>query len=198
MLFLLAGAALCFVGVPRQVVAYAGGAGFGLWSGTVLALVATSLGCAASFAWARLMARDWVQRRIHGRVARLDRFLAANPFSATLMLRLLPVGNNLLLNLIGGISGVAAAPFLLGSALGYVPQGLVFAMLGAGTRVGGGVLLGVGAGLFAVSAAIGVWLLRRMRAGYGVAGTGEIGVGEIGAGEVGAVAEGTAAKGAAE
>jgi uncharacterized membrane protein YdjX (TVP38/TMEM64 family) len=165
--FLPAGAALCFLGVPRQVVAYAAGTGFGLWAGTLLAVAATTLGCAASFAWARLAARAWVQPRLQGRAAGVDRFLAAHPFSVTLMLRLLPVGNNLLLTLAAGVSAVAAGPFLLGSAVGYVPQSLVFALLGAGMQVGQGLLLGVAAGLLVVCSAIGLWLRRRLRDGYG-------------------------------
>jgi uncharacterized membrane protein YdjX (TVP38/TMEM64 family) len=161
-LFLIIGAALCFVGVPRQVVAFAAGGVFGAYVGTVLAVAATMLGCAASFTWARRAARDWIQQRLTTRVIRVDRLLADNAFSATLILRLLPVGNNLLLNLVAGVSSVAVGPFLLGSAVGYVPQGLVFAMLGAGVEVGEGVLFWGGVALFAVSAAIGLWLLRRV------------------------------------
>jgi uncharacterized membrane protein YdjX (TVP38/TMEM64 family) len=185
LLFLPAGAALCCLGVPRQLLGFAAGAGFGPWLGALLAVAATTLGCAATFAWARLAARDWVQQRIRGRLARADRFLAAHPFSATLMLRLLPVGNNLLLNLVAGVSAVAAGRFLLGSAVGYVPQGLVFAVLGAGTRVGAPALLAVGAALFVASSAIGVWLLGRAWAGYGpgLAGFAASGAGDVPAGE---------------
>ncbi|KAA5608943.1 TVP38/TMEM64 family protein [Rhodovastum atsumiense] len=170
LLFVPATAALCFLGVPRQVPAYAAGLAFGLWGGTVVSLLGVVLGCIASFYWARLVAQDWAQRRLGTRMARLDRFLAANPFSATLMLRLLPVGNNLLLNLLAGVSAVAAGPFLLASLLGYLPQTLVFALIGAGTRVDQQVMLGLGAALFAISGAIGFVLLRRLRAGrYGAA-----------------------------
>ena len=167
LLFLPAGAVLCCLGAPRQVLAFAAGAGFGAPAGTLLAVAATTLGCAASFAWARLAARDWVKQRLAGRLARADRFLAAHPFSATLMLRLLPVGNNLLLNLLAGVSGVAAGRFLLGSAVGHVPQALVFALLGAGTQLDKPALFAIAAALLAASSAIGLWLLRQARARYG-------------------------------
>jgi len=166
-LFVLAGAVACMVGVPRQVVAFAGGTAFGALIGSVLALAAMLAGCAGSFVWARAVGRAWARRRIEGafggRLARLDRFIAANPFTATLMLRLLPVGNNLALNLLAGLSGVALLPFLAGSALGYVPQTVVFALLGKGVRVDGAVQLGLGLGLFALSVALGLWLARRFR-----------------------------------
>ncbi|MCU0986930.1 MAG: VTT domain-containing protein [Acetobacteraceae bacterium] len=165
--FVLAGAAACMVGVPRQAVAFAGGTAFGALMGTILALVAVLAGCAGSFLWARAIGRDWARRRIEqafsGRLARLDRFIAENPFTATLTLRLLPVGNNLALNLLAGLSGVSLLPFLAGSAIGYVPQTVVFALLGKGVRVDGAVQLGLGLALFVLSAGLGVWLLRRGR-----------------------------------
>ena len=96
-----------------------------------------------------------------GRAARLDGFLTANPFTATLTLRLLPVGNNFALNLLAGVSGIAAAPFVLASALGFVPQTAVFALLGSGVRMGQGEQIAVAAALFAASAALGWRLLQR-------------------------------------
>ena len=90
--------------------------------------------------------------------------LADNPFEATLALRLLPVGNNLALNLLGGMAGLRTVPFLLGSALGYLPQTLVFALLGKGIRVDGAWQMALAAGLLAVSVGIGLWLLRRHKA----------------------------------
>ncbi len=159
--FVAGGGALCAVGLPRQAVAFAGGFALGAWTGGALAMLAMLAGCALDFAWARGVARDWARRRLRGRGARLDAFLAANPFTATLTLRLLPVGSNVVLNLLAGVSGVAFAPFLAATALGYLPQAVVFALLGAGTRVERGAQLWLGLGLFAVSAGLGLVLLRR-------------------------------------
>ena len=162
--FVAMAAAACAVGVPRQVVAYAAGLGFGTLGGCGLALLAEMLGCAVNFAWARIVARDWAARRIRGRLARWDRRLSRHPFGATLTLRLLPVGSNLLLNLVAGVSGVAAAPFLLASAIGYLPQTLVFALLGGGVRVDQNEQLVLAASLFVLASALGLWLMRRVKA----------------------------------
>lgn len=163
--FVALAAAACAVGVPRQVVAYAGGLAFGFWPGAALALVAEGLGCAVSFFWARLVARAWAARWLAraggGRLDRLNRFLAANTFTATLTLRLLPVGHNLVLTLLAGVSSVASGPFLLASVLGYVPQTAVFALLGGGMRVSQGEQMALAVALFALSIALGVWLMRR-------------------------------------
>ncbi|MBI0536638.1 TVP38/TMEM64 family protein [Roseomonas sp. KE2513] len=163
--FLAVGAAAAAAGLPRQGVAFLGGYAFGAPVGTGLALVAQVLGCAASFGWARLLGRDWAARRLEGRLGRrlrpLHDRLVASPFGATLALRLLPVGNNLALNLLAGLSGVRMAPFVLGSAIGYLPQTLVFALLGNGVAVDRVAQLVLGGALFLVSVALGAWLLRR-------------------------------------
>ncbi len=157
------GTLLCAVGLPRQLVAFAAAYAFGAAIGGLLALLVQVLSCAADFAWARAVARNWAARRIAAspRLARLDDRLAARPFSATLTLRLLPVGNNLLLNLLAGVSAVPALPFLTASALGYLPQTVVFALIGSGAHVARGAQLLIGLLLFALSAAVGILLLRR-------------------------------------
>ncbi len=164
----LVGSALCAVGLPRQMLAFACGYALGAWAGAALALLTQVLGCAADFIWARAVARDWARRRIAAspRLARMDVYLGANPFTATLTLRLLPVGNNLALNLLAGVSAVGFAPFLAGSALGYLPQTIIFTLIGSGAHVDRGVQLGVGIALFLISAGVGLVVLRR-QAGKG-------------------------------
>ncbi|MBL6458276.1 TVP38/TMEM64 family protein [Belnapia sp. T6] len=168
-IFLLVGLAATAVGIPRQGVAFLGGYAFGAVVGTGLSLVAQLLGCALSFAWARLVGRGWAERRLAGRFGRrlrpLRDALAASPFGATLALRLLPLGNNLALNLLAGMAGIALVPFLAASAIGYLPQTLVFALLGKGVRVDGAWQLGLSALLLLGSVLIGFGLLRRHRAG---------------------------------
>jgi uncharacterized membrane protein YdjX (TVP38/TMEM64 family) len=168
-LFVLAAAAATLVGVPRQAVAFLGGYAFGAAVGVALALLAQLLGCVAAFLWARAVGQDWVERRLQGRfgprLRPLVETLRAHPFQAALALRLFPVGNNLALNLLAGVSGIAAGPFLAASALGYLPQTVVFALLGKGIRVDGAWQMGLSAALLAASVGLGIWLMRRHRAG---------------------------------
>ena len=168
-IFLLVGTVATAVGAPRQGVAFLGGYAFGAVAGSGLALAGQLLGCALSFGWARLVGRGWAERRLAGRFGRrlrpLRDALAASPFEATLALRLLPVGNNLALNLLAGMASIPLLPFLAASAFGYLPQTLVFALLGKGVRVDGAWQLGLSAVLLLGSVGIGFWLLRRHRAG---------------------------------
>ena len=163
--FVVVGAVACAVAVPRQVVALAGGYAFGFWPGVVLSLIAEVAGCTIDFFWVRWLGRgaalSFLRRREGGKLDRMDRFLTGRAFTATLTLRLLPVGSNVLLNLAAGVSGVAATPFLVASAIGYVPQTVVFALAGAGAGLSNGVQFGLAAALLLVSVALGVLLLRR-------------------------------------
>jgi uncharacterized membrane protein YdjX (TVP38/TMEM64 family) len=163
MVFVAAGALLCAAGLPRQAVAFAGGYAFGLKLGLALAMVAQTTGCVIDFFWARAFARDWVRGRLGSRLAWLDRKLGSQPFTASLTLRLLPVGNNVVLNLLAGLSSVRPLPFFLASVLGYLPQTLVFGLLGSGVQVSHTTQIALGIALFIASAALGVVLMQRSR-----------------------------------
>ncbi|MGB0682124.1 MAG: TVP38/TMEM64 family protein [Magnetovibrionaceae bacterium] len=164
-LFIAAGALFTAVGLPRQMVGFLGGYAFGLFLGTGLAVLAAALGCATTFYYSRFLGRSLVAGRFPGKVKKIDAFLAGNPFTMTLLIRFLPVGSNVVTNLAAGVTSVRALPFIGGSALGYVPQTLIFALVGSGVDVAAGYRIGLGALLFVVSAALGVYLYRRYRHG---------------------------------
>lgn len=165
LLFLLAGTVICAVGMPRQVVCFAGGVAYGLLPGLVLSSLATDAGCLIGFLWARLAARDWARRRLEHRaggwLARLDRFVSKHPFSAILTIRLLPIGSSLALNLAAGVLEVGTLPFLAATVLGTLPQTLIFTLLGSGTRIGHTMQVVLAILLFAASGCLGVVLMRR-------------------------------------
>jgi len=165
LLFIAVGGIATAVAVPRHIVSFLGGYAFGLGLGTALALLATELGCLLTFFYARLVARPLVSKRLGARVRRIEDFLAANPFSMTLLIRLLPVGNNFATCLAAGVSRVPARPFLLGSLAGYLPQTFVFALAGSGIEMGGSLRVAFAVLFFLVSGAIGIWLYRHYRHG---------------------------------
>jgi len=165
LLFVAVGGVATALAVPRHIVSFLGGYAFGLGLGTALALAATELGCVLAFYYARFVGRPLLAKRLGARARRIEDFLAANPFSMTLLIRLLPVGNNLATCLAAGVARVPATPFLLGSLLGYLPQTFVFTLAGSGIEVGGGLRLAFAVVFFVVSSAIGVWLYRRYRHG---------------------------------
>lgn len=165
LLYLAVGGFVTAVAVPRHVVSFLGGYAFGFGLGSALALAATEIGCLLDFFYARIVGRPLVSARLGARVRRIEDFLAANPFSMTLLIRLLPVGNNFATSLAAGVSRVPARPFLLGSLLGYIPQTMVFALAGSGIEMGADYRVALAVLFFVASGAIGIWLYRRYRHG---------------------------------
>jgi uncharacterized membrane protein YdjX (TVP38/TMEM64 family) len=165
LLFVAVGGIATALPIPRSVVSFLGGYAFGLVQGAALALIAEGLGCALTFFCARTFARRLVRERMGARVRRLDAFLAANPFSMTLLVRLLPVGNNFVTNLTAGVSRVDALPFLLGTLVGYVPKTIVWALAGSGIETGAYLRVALAVVVFMISGAVGIWLYRRYRHG---------------------------------
>jgi uncharacterized membrane protein YdjX (TVP38/TMEM64 family) len=165
LLFLGAGALAVTVGMPRQAVSFLSGYAFGVGWGTVLGVLATTGGCLVNFYYARWIGRDLVTGRLRERLRRTEDFIHDNTFNMTLLIRLLPAGSNLLTNLAAGVSGVRALPFVLGSALGYIPQTLVFALVGSGVSIDPLYRIGLGVAIFLVSGLLGIRLYRRFRHG---------------------------------
>lgn len=163
LLFIALSTLLIAIGLPRQIPAFVAGYAFGPYYGTVLALLAQTIACALDFVWARAIARDFCRRKFSARLAWVDKYLARHPFTATLMLRLMPIGNNLLLNLAAGLTSVKMWPFLLASVIGFIPQTVVFAIFGKGSAQNHLPLLLLGAATFLASALLGLFLLQKNR-----------------------------------
>jgi len=92
------------------------------WAGTVAASV-------AAFAFARFVARGWVQRRLPPGIRRLDDRLASRGLRTVLLLRLFfytaPT-----LQFALGVSRVKLGPFFAGTLLGVVPFTALMTLLG--------------------------------------------------------------------
>lgn len=165
---------LVSMGIPRQLLSFIGGYTFGALYGGLLTTLGVIIGCVLSFFYSRFMIQSLVQRHFGNRIHRLEVFLLQAPFSMALVMRLLPIGSNQITNLAAGMTRIPAAPFIFGSALGYLPQNLIFALLGSGARVDAASRTLLSAALFLVATLIGYLLYRRHRkALQGVAETEE-------------------------
>ena len=158
------GGLMTAAGLPRQALAFTGGYVFGAPAGAAIGLLGQLLGCILDYAAARFMASGLVHRMLARPAARrTHRILVAHPFTATLTLRLLPVGSNVMLNLLAGASRLNPAAFITATLLGYLPQTIVFALVGSGTQIGKSTQIWVGLGVFAVALGLGVALYRKAR-----------------------------------
>ena len=160
--FLVLAALFTAAGGPRQVMSFFAAYFFGLATGFWLALAGTIAGCALALSLATIFG-SFARNLIRGRVDVAVRLWAENAFAVTLLLRLLPAGSNLVTNLAAGVTRVPVPGFLAGSALGYMPQTLVFALMGSGVNVGSESQIALSIVLFVLSALIGVWIYARYR-----------------------------------
>jgi len=157
---------LISVGISRQLVAFLAGYGFGFMGGFLLSMVAVIAGCVITFYCTRLLLREFLSRHFGARIRRLVDFIRNHTFSATLLVRLLPVGNNWMVNIAAGASAVRGVPFFLGSTLGFIPQMLVFALVGSGSQLQQFWQVAIAMAMFVLAAFLGVWLFARFRRIY--------------------------------
>ena len=185
-LFLGVGMFFTAVGLPRQAVAFLAGYAFGIALGTAISVLAAAMGCLLTFTVARYFARDLVVHRFPEKLRRFDAFLSENTFTTTILIRFLPLGSNVLTNLLAGVSSVRIVPFVSGSALGYIPQMLIFAIAGSGFAVEPNLRLAISVVLFAVSGGMGLWLYRRYRDSHHLQNAGVVEAEDVGPSEAAA------------
>jgi uncharacterized membrane protein YdjX (TVP38/TMEM64 family) len=149
-------------GGPRQAVSFFSAYFFGLYAGFAVAIASTLAGCLLALAIAA-MSGGVAQAIMRGRVNIAIQVWAANPFAMTLALRLMPIGSNLITNLAAGVARIPLSGFIAGTALGYVPQTLVFSLMGAGVNIGSEMQVALSIVLFVVSVIVGIWIYARYR-----------------------------------
>jgi uncharacterized membrane protein YdjX (TVP38/TMEM64 family) len=146
-------AVVCFV--PGSVLTLAAGAIFGLVEGTLVVLVAATIGSTAAFLLSRTVARKAVARRVEGdrRFAAIDRAIERQGRRIVFLLRLSPVFPFSLLNYALGLTRVRLVDYLVAS-VGMVPGTLLYVYSGkvAGdlATLAGGAAVPRGAGYYAV------------------------------------------------
>lgn len=160
--YLILASLLVSVGCPRQVISFFAAFFFGLWMGIVIGVLATTLACMISFSIARIF-QNFFKDMLKGKLKLAFDFWKANTFFATMIWRFIPAGSNLLTNLAAGAFGLSALPFILGSAVGYIPHTVIFALLGAGIEVGSSFQIIASGILLIVSILLGVLLLKKYR-----------------------------------
>jgi len=132
-LYVLAYAGLAALCVPvGPVMSMAGGALFGPYAGTCLAIVGATSGSIVMFLAARGTIGRAIARRRSAMILRLRPRLERDGLWAVLALRLAPVVPSWLVNLAAAFAGMRVRPFAIGTAIGLVPATAVLATAGAG------------------------------------------------------------------
>jgi|AZIJ01.1.fsa_nt_gi uncharacterized membrane protein YdjX (TVP38/TMEM64 family) len=150
-------------GGPRQLISAVFGFVFGTSWGFILALLVSALSLSLTYFLAHSLLKPFIQKRFERQVTRLKTWFSLGVTRKAMIIRLLPVGSNLLTNLVAGAANVDFKRFLMGSVLGYIPQTLIFALVGGGIGFSQSEKLVLSAILFAVASFIGIHLYRNQR-----------------------------------
>lgn len=161
LLFVTIGILATAVGLPRQMVAFIAGLAYGVIPGLLLSLLAAILGCYLTLQISKRFLGNWVINQYPGFFNNLNKLLKDDVFAKILVLRLQPFGTNLLTNVCAGFTLMRHRVFLAASAVGYIPQMLVFALLGKGIRVESQTQLILSMVLLLMSLGLGIILYRR-------------------------------------
>ncbi len=129
--FVLISSFLIMVGTPRLLFCGLAGFAFGFWEGLFWSLCSSLIGSFAAFRAARWGGKAWLterfgQRRFFGRIVH-----AKPTVGSVVLMRMLPVSNGII-NIGLALSHVSNRAFLLGSLLGFLPQGVVAVIIGSG------------------------------------------------------------------
>jgi uncharacterized membrane protein YdjX (TVP38/TMEM64 family) len=129
--------------IPGSALTIGAGTIFGLWVGSLVAIIGANLGALCSFLLARTFLREKVARWAagHPRFASLDRAIGRAGFKVVFLSRLSPAFPFTLLNYLLGLTAIRASSYVLANLCGMLPGTFLYVYLGATARealAGGG------------------------------------------------------------
>ncbi len=125
-----------FLGAPQWALITACVVGFGPSLGALYAWLATMSSASVNFGLSRLLGQKRLSRftgpKINAILARVEK----NGLLWSFVVRLVPTGPFILVNLAAGISTIRYASFFTGTALGIIPKIIVMALIAKGVFAG--------------------------------------------------------------
>jgi uncharacterized membrane protein YdjX (TVP38/TMEM64 family) len=112
----------------------AGGALFGLLTGTVVVSFASTIGATLAFLASRFLLKDWVQARFKDKLQAINKGIEKEGAFYLFTLRLVPVFPFFIINLVMGLTPITTRQFYLVSQIGMLAGTLVY--VNAGTQLG--------------------------------------------------------------
>ncbi|MEO5861362.1 MAG: TVP38/TMEM64 family protein [Burkholderiales bacterium] len=103
---------------------------FGRWAGTVVIVLAATLGATLVFLAARYLFADLARNRMGGLAQKINEGFTKDAFNYLLFLRLVPLFPFWLVNLAPAFTNVSFKTYVIATAIGILPGSFVFANLG--------------------------------------------------------------------
>jgi uncharacterized membrane protein YdjX (TVP38/TMEM64 family) len=124
--------ALAFIGAPQWMLITGTVLAFGVWEGGALSWVGSLAAAILGFAIGHFVGAERL-RRIDGElVQKLSAAVRKNGFMTSLVVRLVPTGPAILVNLAAGVSRMKFWHFVAGTALGIVPKIMIICLISQG------------------------------------------------------------------
>ncbi|WP_140984755.1 TVP38/TMEM64 family protein [Asticcacaulis tiandongensis] len=120
-----------FIGVPQFVLIAACVVAFGPWWGFVYSWVATIVSAAVTFYMGRIIGAETLQKIGGSSLNRLSAYIGKNAFMASFIIRNVPSGPFIVVNMAFGVSHASFWAFLSGCALGVIPKNVLVALFGS-------------------------------------------------------------------
>jgi uncharacterized membrane protein YdjX (TVP38/TMEM64 family) len=122
--------------VPTTLLAPGLGFTLGVWGGTVVSVLGSTLSTAANYFIARYLGRSWFGRKVsvNHRYRAVEIACRTRGFQIVLMTRLTPVFPSNIMSYFYGVTSVTLGPLLSATALGMLPRILVCTTIGAAAK----------------------------------------------------------------
>jgi uncharacterized membrane protein YdjX (TVP38/TMEM64 family) len=114
-------ALLVALGFPSSILTVTGAIVFGTLLNTLLTVIAATAGACGSFLVARHLGREWVETRLKGRAAEIDRRLARRGVLTILILRMVPLVPFNAVSFGSGLTGIRFGSYTWATAVGTAP-----------------------------------------------------------------------------
>jgi uncharacterized membrane protein YdjX (TVP38/TMEM64 family) len=112
------------------VMTLAGGALFGLWTGTLVVSFASAIGATIACFVARFLLRDWVRNKFGDGIRKINEGVEREGAFYLFTLRLIPIFPFWLINLAMGVTGIRLLTFYWVSQIGMLPGTIVYVNAG--------------------------------------------------------------------
>ena len=153
---------MAFIGAPQWMLITGTVLAFGPWEGSVLAWCGSLAAAVLGFWIGHLMGAERLQKLDANLIRKLSAAVRKNGFMTSLVVRLVPTGPAILVNLAAGVSRMKFRHFLAGTSIGIIPKIIVVALISQGLISGlsGSVMAVFFAGLAGVAILLS-WLAKK-------------------------------------
>lgn len=116
--------------IPASVLSIAAGTFYGPLYGTILSVIGVFLAGTTGFYLARFLGKDFVDKMLKGKVAKIEGDIEKRGFEIILFMRLSVIFPLDVLSYAAGLSKIKYKDFILGTVLGTFPEMVAYSYLG--------------------------------------------------------------------